>query len=480
MASERTEREKLNMNDGPAGFTGSADTESGEYRYKSGYTQRIYSDAHYVPADENTVPPRYYTPPEEPIKDNSGRAAGKRSHSKGFVLLCVCLACFVTGGAAGALVMGNRIETRLEDVELRLTEAESGIEEANALGEKAVTAASAAGASTSAPAGSVAPSEIYAMACKQVVGISTDVTYTNFFGQNSSAAVSGSGFIIAEDGYILTNYHVIEYAFEHEYDVTVMLHDGTVYTASIVGVEESNDIAVLKIDASGLTPVTFGDSSALSVGDEVYAVGNPLGELEFSMTFGRVSALDRLITTEENELGINMFQFDAAVNSGNSGGPVYNAKGEVVGIVTAKYSSTGVEGLGFAVPMSDAADIASDLITKGYVTGKAYMGVQLDQRFTAVFSRYYGLPMGAYVSYVERGSCAEQAGIQSGDIITAIGEIQVKSYSDVNNALRRFSAGENTTISVYRSGNEMQLEIVFDEVKPDGDSAAPAQGSAKR
>lgn len=376
--------------------------------------------------------------------------------------------------------MGNRIETRLEDVELRLTEAESGIEEANALGEKAVTAASAAGASTSAPAGSVAPSEIYAMACKQAVGISTDVTYTNFFGQNSSAAVSGSGFIIAEDGYILTNYHVIEYAFEHECDVTVMLHDGTVYTASIVGVEESNDIAVLKIDASGLTPVTFGDSSALSVGDEVYAVGNPLGELEFSMTFGRVSALDRLITTEENELGINMFQFDAAVNSGNSGGPVYNAKGEVVGIVTAKYSSTGVEGLGFAVPMSDAADIASDLITKGYVTGKAYMGVQLDQRFTAVFSRYYGLPMGAYVSYVERGSCAEQAGIQSGDIITAIGEIQVKSYSDVNNALRRFSAGENTTISVYRSGNEMQLEIVFDEVKPDGDSAAPAQGSAKR
>ena len=272
--------------------------------------------------------------------------------------------------------------------------------------------------------------------------------------------------MIGKDGYILTNYHVIEYAFQYGYRITVMLHDGTRYVASIVGVEEGNDLAVLKIEAAGLHPVTMGDSNALAVGDELYAVGNPLGELEFTMTFGRVSALDRVISAGDNGEEINMFQFDAAVNSGNSGGPAYNANGEVVGIVTAKYQRSGVEGLGFAIPMNDAAEIAGDLITKGYVTGKAYLGIQLDQRYTAVYSRYYGLPDGAYVSYVERGSCADRAGIQPGDIMTAIGSIPITSYTDVSPALRHFSAGDETEIEIYRSGETKKLPITFDEAKP--------------
>lgn len=481
--SERPGQENLNMNgDSPAGYTGTTDRVSGEYHYKSGYTQKIYSDAHYVPADETTVPPRYYTPPERPAKEPAEEKTERPRSSAAFRVLCACLACLIIGGTAGALYMGKRIEARFNAVEQRLDQAEMTIGDVGALSEKAMTAANSFSSMSTVTrsGGAATPAAIYDMACEQVVGITTEVTYTNFFGQTSSSAVTGSGFIVSEDGYILTNYHVIEYAFQYDYAITVMLHDGTRYKASIVGVEESNDIAVLKIDGSGFAPVTFGDSNAISVGDEVYAVGNPLGELEFTMTFGRVSALDRLIITEENGMGINMFQFDAAVNSGNSGGPAYNAKGEVVGIVTAKYSSSGVEGLGFAIPMNDAANIAGDLITKGYVTGKAYMGVQLDSRYTSVYSRYYGLPNGAYVSFVERGSCAERAGIQSGDIITAIGEIPIKSYADVNSAIRHFSAGENTVVTVFRSGSDMQLEIIFDEARPNDSAVSPGQGGGKK
>lgn len=467
-ASERPEREAENVNINGESYTGGTDRESGEYHYKSGYTQRIYADAHYVPANENTVPPRYYTPPERSAKVSSEpKKAGKKQTGMGIRIFSVCLACLLLGAVSGAAFVGKRMEERVSAIEERLAMAESGLISANELGEKALVKAGSRNIlSTIFNAGrSTSPAAIYELACRQVVGITTEVTYTNFFGRSSSSALTGSGFIVSEDGYILTNYHVIEYAFEYGYAITVMLHDGTRYPATIVGAEEGNDIAVLKIDAVGLTPVTFGDSNSLSVGDEVYAVGNPLGELEFSMTFGRVSALDRLISADDGE-EINMFQFDAAVNSGNSGGPAYNDGGEVVGIVTAKYASSGVEGLGFAIPINDATDIAEDLITKGYVTGKAYLGVQLDQRFTSVYSHYYGLPNGAYVSYVEKGSCAEKSTLQPGDIITAVGEYPIKSYTDVNSALRHFSAGDESTVEIYRSGETRLLPIVFDEAKP--------------
>ena len=198
----------------------------------------------------------------------------------------------------------------------------------------------------------------------------------------------------------------------------------------------------------------------------VYAVGNPLGELEFSMSTGYVSALDRVINTQESE-SINMFQIDAAVNEGNSGGPLYSADGSVVGIVTAKYSSSGVEGLGFAIPINDAKSIADDLITKGYVTGKAYMGVSLDNRYNSMYSQYYGMPLGAYVSDVTPGSAAAKAGVQVGDIITAVGEYTVSAYDELKIALRHFSAFESTDLTVFRGGSEMKLPITFDEATPE-------------
>ena len=458
---EPADNEQKNENTNPeqqssGGYSGDTDRVNGEYHYKNGYTQKIYSDAHYVPENENTVPPRYYTPPEKPVK----APKEKKPHGKWVKALCLCLVCALLGGVCGAGIMAGSMNSRIAAVEQMLEEQTKGTQ---SIGSQ--TSSTPAPVSTTTAAKPVAA--IYDQACNEVVGITTEVTYTNFFGQTSSSAVSGSGFIVSPDGYILTNYHVIEYAYKGNYAITVMLHDGTRYEASIVGVEDCNDIAVLKIDASGLDPVTFGDSDKLSVGDDVYAVGNPLGELEFSMTTGHVSALDRLITTDESSEAINMFQIDAAVNSGNSGGPVYNANGEVVGIVTAKYSDTGVEGLGFAIPINDAAKIANDLITKGYVTGKAYMGVSIDERYNSMYSQYYNMPIGAFVKSVESGSCAESAGIQAGDIITRLGDVEITGYSDLKQAIKQYSAGDSAELELYRAGESRTLTVTFDEAVPD-------------
>ena len=458
---EPADNEQKNENTNPeqqssGGYSGDTDRVNGEYHYKNGYTQKIYSDAHYVPENENTVPPRYYTPPEKPVK----APKEKKPHGKWVKALCLCLVCALLGGLCGAGIMAGSMNSRIVAVEQML---EEQTKETLSIGSQ--TSSTPAPVSTTTTAKPVAA--IYDQACNEVVGITTEVTYTNFFGQTSSSAVSGSGFIVSPDGYILTNYHVIEYAYKGNYAITVMLHDGTRYEASIVGVEDCNDIAVLKIDASGLDPVTFGDSDKLSVGDDVYAVGNPLGELEFSMTTGHVSALDRLITTDESSEAINMFQIDAAVNSGNSGGPVYNANGEVVGIVTAKYSDTGVEGLGFAIPINDAAKIANDLITKGYVTGKAYMGVSIDERYNSMYSQYYNMPIGAFVKSVESGSCAESAGIQAGDIITRLGDVEITGYSDLKQAIKQYSAGDSAELELYRAGESRTLTVIFDEAVPD-------------
>ena len=446
------------------------DRVNGEYHYKNGYTQKIYSDAHYVREEDSTVPPRYYTPPEKPAREpkepkvsrENGRRAGAFAKT-----LCLCLVCALLGGIGGAALVSSRMSERLEALEQSVTQ----LQEQPAIGQGNLLAAGVnEGEQEEVPA-----STVYAMACQQVVGVTSEVSYTNFFGMSSSSAVSGSGFIVSENGYIITNYHVIEYAYSKGQEVTVILHDGTRYAASIVGVEAANDIAVLKIDAANLSAVAFGDSDSLSVGETVYAVGNPLGELEFSMSTGHVSALDRAIKTGENTQPINMFQIDAAVNSGNSGGPVYNARGQVIGVVTAKYSDTGVEGIGFAIPINDAAGIAHDLVTKGYVTGKAYMGVRLDERYSSVYSQYYGMPLGAYVYSVDAGSSAEAAGIQPGDIITRLGDAEISSYSDLRTAVRRFSAGDTTELILYREGESITLSITFGELRPESTSDSPAK-----
>ena len=315
--------------------------------------------------------------------------------------------------------------------------------------------------------------EIYDLACRQVVGISTEVTYRSRYG-NSTGTVTGTGFVLTEDGYILTNYHVVEYAVEGSYPVTVITYDGTTYDATVVGYEgEDNDVAVLKIEAEGLEPVELGLSQELRVGEEIYCVGNPLGELDYTITRGIVSAMDREISTD-NSTAINMFQIDAAVNSGNSGGPVYNDRGQVIGIVTAKYSDSyqemGIEGLGFAIPIDDVLNIANDLITNGYVRGKAYMGIST-KSVSGAAATYYNLVDGAYVYAIVSGSCAETAGLKMGDIITAVDDYEVTDVTTLQYALKNYAAGDEAVLKVYRDGEYIELTIVFDEKNPETTAA---------
>ena len=323
--------------------------------------------------------------------------------------------------------------------------------------------------------GSLTGNQIYELGRKQVVGVNTSLT-TNIFGQVSAASVSGSGFIISEDGYILTNYHVISYAVVYGGDLTVLMEDGTKYPAQVVGYMDSNDVAVIKIDATGLSPVTLGDSDKMLVGEWVYAIGNPLGELEYTMTPGIVSARDRVITTNDditgNATSINMFQISAAVNHGNSGGPVYNARGEVIGIVTAKYADAeeGIESLGFAIPINDAINIATQLIETGYVAG-AGLGIQgtdTDQLYRPFAIETYNIPSGCCVTTVDPGSAAEAAGLKVGDIITAFGDKPVTSMSDLKLALRRYAPGDVEKMTVYRlganlTGETLELTVTLQE-----------------
>ena len=310
------------------------------------------------------------------------------------------------------------------------------------------------------------PTEIYELATQQVVGISTEVTSANAFGQMVTGAISGTGFIISSDGYILTNNHVVEKAYKDNLKVTVMLYDGTEYEAQIIGVEgDNNDIAVLKIEASGLNAATLGNSDDMKVGESVYLVGNPLGELTYTMTAGIISALDREIAAEQ-DASVNMFQLDAAVNSGNSGGPVYNSRGQVIGVITAKYKSTGVEGLGFAIPINDAAVIADEIIDHGYVTGKPYFGIMV-KTMTEQYAAYYNSVPGVYVYSVDAGSCAASAGIRQGDVITKLGDEEIKTNADLSTAKKAYKAGDTAEVTVFRSGEYLTLKVTFDEKKPD-------------
>lgn len=410
--------------------------------------QRLYEDAEFVPQDEATEVPNYYAPEEKKPRERSGEA-----HRSGTLkLACMCLVCALVGGLVGGFISWNAVKGNLADG----TAKDNSVKpiSGTTVGKRVSTETASA-------------NEIYELGCKQTVGVSLESTRANIFGQQSSSAVAGTGFIITSDGYIMTNYHVIESAQKSEHKIQVLFKDKSSFEAKIVGFDEDNDVAVLKIDASDLSPVSIGNSDDIAVGDSVFAIGNPLGELDFSMTSGRVSALDRSITIERNGTAINMFQFDAAINSGNSGGPVYNESGEVIGIATAKVGSSGVEGLGFAIPINDAADIANELITKGYVSGKAYMGVNIDNRYTSVYAQYYSMPEGAYVYNVESGGCAEKSGLAAGDIITKVGSEAIGGYSDLNAAIKSFKAGESTEIVVYRGGEYVTLRITFDEAKPD-------------
>ena len=369
----------------------------------------------------------------------------------GMRVTALCLTCALVGGLAGGA--GGYLAGREYTEQTTIY-----------TGERPATVVDVAQVSTGQE---LTPAEIYATYVESTVGITVESVTTNVFGQPVRNAAAGSGFVISEDGYILTNHHVIDGASA----IRVSFVDGTTYEARLVGSEAGNDIAVLKIEANDLTPVVIGDSEKMHVGEEVVAIGNPLGELTYSLTGGYISALDRSIAMGDGTV-MNMMQTDAAINSGNSGGPLFNRYGEVIGITTAKYSgdsngtSASIEGIGFAVPLADVELMIQDIIEYGYVTGKPFLGITV-ATVTESDAQRYGMPMGAFISTVSKGSPAEQAGLRAQDIILSFGEAEIKTATELITAKNEYKAGESVEITYIRSGQPaVTTTVVLGEELP--------------
>lgn len=267
---------------------------------------------------------------------------------------------------------------------------------------------------------------------------------------------AGSGVILTQDGYIVTNHHVIEDA----NSITVRTRSGDEYNASLVGSDEQSDLAVLKIDATGLTPAVLGDSTTLEVGDLAIAIGNPLGELGGSVTSGIISALDREMTIDGQTM--TLLQTDAAVNPGNSGGGLFNANGDLIGIVNAKSSGENVEGIGFAIPISTATDIIDELIANGEVTSRPTLGVSLYNVEDEATASQLGVDStGVYIVQIVDGGAADNAGLRSGDRIVSVDGSEVSSASDVRAALNKHKIGESISITVERNGQTQDFDVAL-------------------
>ena len=393
--------------------------------------------------------------PEIPIQEM--KPSKKKKHA-GLKIAALALSCALLGGAAGgAAVWGfGRSHTESEismsnrpvtQVALRTVDGKTALSDA----------------------------EVYVANVNSVVSINTSINAGyNYFGQPVENASAGSGFILTRDGYIATNYHVISSA----NTIKVTLYNGDTYDATFVNGDEDYDIAVLKIEASDLQAVTLGDSSALNVGDRVLAIGNPLGELTFSMTGGMVSCMDRAINVDGTPF--NMIQTDASINPGNSGGPLFNAYGEVVGIVSAKYSDasngTTAEGLGFAIPMNDVFAMIKDIMTNGYVTNKPYLGITPGTMSAQMAAQYrYDVEEGVFIYSVEEGTAAADAGLQMGDVITKVDDVKVSTVDELTATKKKYSAGDDSTLEVYRNGQTITVNITWGATPVENQAAALQQ-----
>lgn len=306
-------------------------------------------------------------------------------------------------------------------------------------------------------------SAVSAKVAPSVVVITTEsmVTSNNWFGGQYVQSGAGSGVVLTEDGYIITCNHVVSGA----NNIKVSLNDGTEYTATVVGGDSTTDVAVLKIDATGLTPATIGDSDSLAVGQSVLAVGNPLGELGGTVTGGMISALNREVTIEDQTM--SLIQMDASVSPGNSGGALFNASGDLIGIVNAKSSGDYAEGLGFAIPINTAYNVAMDLIQSGYVTGRPQLGISVITITDAATAARYGVTSaGIYISQVNPGSGAEKAGLQAGDRIVSVDNVLAETANDVVSKVQEKSVGDTVSLQVARKGQLITVEVELTESNP--------------
>ena len=402
----------------------------------------MYHDTTYHYANKETVKP--------PKAKRTSGGAWKKIIAAVLVVALVGGSCGITAG-----VLNNMWEERMERLTLAMNQKIDALKKENADHQGSSDIPGGA----NVPVGNtMTPSQVYQTCINSVVAITTYVKSTQ--GNSYTGYSSGSGVIMSEDGYVVSNSHVVSGADR----LVVTTHDGQEYEAKLIGSDAANDVALLKIEASGLQAAVVGSSDDLAVGDQVVAIGNPLGELTATQTVGYISGKDRAVTTDGTV--INMLQTDAAINSGNSGGPLFDMYGRVVGITTAKYSGTtgsgaSIEGIGFAIPIDDVFDILDDLKTYGYVTG-GYLGVTVSDTDAAAASMF-NLPVGAYIHEVTPGSCAEKGGILPKDIILDFGGYEIGGLNDLTRALRKFKAGDKVIVTIFRSGAEKQLMLILDE-----------------
>ena len=395
----------------------------------------------------------------QPDKDVNVKPPKKEKSGIGKIII-IALCCSLVGailgsavtmafGGNGGVLSGNSStinEGTRTETEIKINKVETG---------KVLTAA-----------------EIYAANVNATVGITSTSVTTNFFGYPTTSAASGSGFILSSDGYVVTNYHVIEDATS----VKVATYSGESYDATIVGYDQSNDLAVLKMDANNLSCVTVGDSDKMNVGDSVVAIGNPLGELTFSLTAGSVSALSREVTMS-NGISMDLIQTDCAINSGNSGGALFNMYGEVIGITNAKYSSgsgseASIDNIGFAIPMNNVIDLIKSLMQNGYIS-KSYIGVSVED--VSESNREYGIPAGAAVTAVTDGGPAAKAGLKVRDIVTKVNGQEIKSANELKKFVTASKSGDKLTFTVYRQGETLEITVTVEEQKQTATAQQPQQ-----
>lgn len=371
------------------------------------------------------------------------------------VLTAILVVALVAGSCGGtAFVLNGIWEERLDRLTLAMHQKIDALQKENGSNQLPAVPGGAEGAIGNL----LTPSQVYQSCIDSVVAITTYVKSTK--GNTFTPYSSGSGFILSADGYVVTNSHVVSNADK----VVFITHDGIEYDAKLIGADDANDVALLKAEATDLHAAVLGSSDKLAVGDQVVAIGNPLGELTATQTVGYISGKDRAVATDGSV--INMLQTDAAINSGNSGGPLFDMNGRVVGITTAKYSGTTgsgatIEGIGFAIPIDDVTDILDDLKQYGYVTG-GYLGVTVSDTDAAA-ANMFNLPIGAYIHEVTPDSCAEKGGILPKDIIIEFGGYKISGLADLTRVLRKFKGGDEVIVTIFRAGAEKQLLLVLDE-----------------
>ena len=396
------------------------------------------------------------TPPVHPVQPQDAQPPKKKKKFNGkrvarsAVALVLAAAMGFAGGFVGAKFGGSGKVVIQQVAPSSTADSASG-------SDSSITAASSSGSSltTEQVADLVSPS---------VVVITTEqVVYSqwSWYGQNQVESGAGSGVIISSDGYILTCAHVVDGAST----ITVTIGDKD-YTATLVGEDTTSDIAVIKIDADGLTPATVGNSDSLKVGQSVMAVGNPLGGLGGTVTGGMISALNRSVTIQGSSSvnTMSLIQMDASVSPGNSGGGLFNMNGELVGIVNAKSSSSDAEGLGFAIPINDAIKVAQELLENGYVTGRPYLGITYLAVTDAQTASQLGVnAYGVYVVEVVKGGPAEKAGLQAGDRIVSVDGTEIASKDDLGTLMQKHAAGDTLSITIARDGQMQTVNVTLGE-----------------